>query len=46
MPASDAQVVILCGGYGTRIRDVADDIPKAMIPIGGQPILWRIRFGA
>jgi len=42
MPASDAQVVILCGGYGTRIRDVADDIPKAMIPIGGQPILWHI----
>jgi glucose-1-phosphate cytidylyltransferase len=36
------QVVILCGGQGTRIRDVADDIPKPMIPIGGQPILWHI----
>jgi glucose-1-phosphate cytidylyltransferase len=36
------QVVILCGGHGTRIRDVADDIPKPMIPIGGQPILWHI----
>ncbi len=33
------QVVILCGGQGTRIRDVADDIPKPMIPIGGRPIL-------
>jgi glucose-1-phosphate cytidylyltransferase len=39
------QVVILCGGQGTRIRDVADDIPKPMIPIGGQPILWHIMKG-
>jgi glucose-1-phosphate cytidylyltransferase len=36
------KVVILCGGHGTRIRDVADDIPKPMIPIGGYPILWHI----
>lgn len=36
------KVVILCGGYGTRIRDVADDIPKPMIPIGRFPILWHI----
>jgi glucose-1-phosphate cytidylyltransferase len=44
------KVVILCGGQGTRIRDVADDIPKPMIPIGEFPILWHImkhyaRFG-
>lgn len=36
------RVVILCGGYGTRIRDVADNIPKPMIPIGTHPILWHI----
>lgn len=36
------KVAILCGGYGTRIRDVADNIPKPMIPIGGYPILWHI----
>jgi glucose-1-phosphate cytidylyltransferase len=42
MPAHDPQVVILCGGFGTRIRDVSEEIPKAMIPIGGQPILWHI----
>ncbi|HKI35325.1 MAG TPA: glucose-1-phosphate cytidylyltransferase [Gemmataceae bacterium] len=36
------QVVILCGGQGTRIRDVSDDVPKPMIPIGGRPILWHI----
>jgi glucose-1-phosphate cytidylyltransferase len=39
------QVVILCGGQGTRIRDVADDIPKPMIQVGGQPILWHIMKG-
>ena len=36
------KTVILCGGLGTRIRDVADNIPKPMIPIGGYPILWHI----
>lgn len=39
------KTVILCGGQGTRIRDVADDIPKPMIPIGGRPILWHIMKG-
>lgn len=39
------KTVILCGGYGTRIRGVADDIPKPMIPIGGLPILWHIMKG-
>ena len=36
------KVVILAGGFGTRIRDVADEIPKPMIPIGRYPILWHI----
>jgi glucose-1-phosphate cytidylyltransferase len=36
------KVVILCGGRGTRIRDVSDNIPKPMIPIGDFPILWHI----
>jgi glucose-1-phosphate cytidylyltransferase len=39
------QAVILCGGFGTRLRDVADHIPKPMVPIGGQPILWHILKG-
>jgi glucose-1-phosphate cytidylyltransferase len=39
------QVVILCGGQGTRIRDVAEDLPKPMIPIGDRPILWHIMKG-
>lgn len=36
------KVVILAGGFGTRIRDVSEDIPKPMIPIGEYPILWHI----
>jgi glucose-1-phosphate cytidylyltransferase len=36
------KTVILCGGYGTRIREVAENLPKPMIPIGEQPILWHI----
>lgn len=36
------KVVILCGGYGTRIRDVSDNIPKPMIPVGRLPILWHV----
>lgn len=36
------KVVILCGGKGTRIRDVSEELPKPMIPIGEFPILWHI----
>lgn len=36
------KVVILCGGQGTRIRDVTSDVPKPMIPVGEYPILWHI----
>ncbi len=36
------KTVILCGGQGTRIRDVAADVPKPMIPIGRLPILWHL----
>jgi glucose-1-phosphate cytidylyltransferase len=36
------KVVILCGGQGTRIRDVSDNLPKPMIQVGGLPILWHI----
>ena len=36
------QVMILCGGKGTRIRDVSEILPKPMLPIGGRPVLWHI----
>lgn len=36
------KVVILAGGFGTRISEYTDLLPKPMIPIGGKPILWHI----
>lgn len=37
------QVMILCGGRGTRIAEVSDNaIPKAMVPVGRRPIIWHI----
>lgn len=36
------KVVILCGGKGTRIREVNDTIPKPMLTIGTKPILEHI----
>jgi glucose-1-phosphate cytidylyltransferase len=36
------KVVLFCGGLGTRIRDYSESIPKPMIPVGHQPILWHI----
>jgi len=36
------KAVILAGGYGTRISEETDHIPKPMIQIGHKPILWHI----
>ena len=40
--APHMKTVILCGGYGTRIRDVNEEIPKPMLPVGRLPILWHL----
>ncbi len=36
------KVVILAGGFGTRISEETDYKPKPMIEVGGKPILWHI----
>lgn len=36
------KVVILAGGFGTRLSEYTDIIPKPMVEIGGHPILWHI----
>ena len=35
-------VVILCGGRGTRLREHTESIPKPLVEIGGRPILWHV----
>lgn len=36
------KVVLLAGGFGTRISEESGNRPKPLIEIGGQPILWHI----
>jgi len=36
------KVLILAGGYGTRISEETSDKPKPMVNIGSKPILWHI----
>jgi glucose-1-phosphate cytidylyltransferase len=36
------QVVILCGGRGTRLRERTESVPKALVEIGARPILWHV----
>ena len=36
------KVVILAGGFGTRLSEYTEAIPKPMVSIGGKPILWHI----
>ncbi len=36
------KVVILCGGFGTRLREETEFRPKPMVEVGGRPILWHI----
>ena len=44
------KVVILAGGFGTRLSEYTKLVPKPMVEIGNKPILWHImnhyaRFG-
>lgn len=39
---SGVPVVILAGGLGTRLREETERVPKPLVSIGDQPILWHI----
>ena len=36
------KVILLAGGFGTRLSEYTDSLPKPMVTIGGKPILWHI----
>jgi glucose-1-phosphate cytidylyltransferase len=36
------KVVLFCGGFGLRMREFSDQIPKPMVPIGTRPVLWHL----
>jgi glucose-1-phosphate cytidylyltransferase len=36
------KTLILAGGYGSRLGNITENIPKPMVTIGGRPILWHI----
>ncbi len=36
------KVIILAGGFGTRLGNITEAIPKPMVAIGERPIIWHI----
>ena len=36
------KVVLFCGGFGTRLREHSDVVPKPLVDIGNRPILWHL----
>ena len=36
------KIILLAGGFGTRLSEYTDTIPKPMVKIGDKPILWHI----
>jgi glucose-1-phosphate cytidylyltransferase len=36
------KVILLAGGFGTRLSEYTDAIPKPMVLVGNKPILWHV----
>ena len=36
------KVILLAGGFGSRLSEYTDNIPKPMVEIGGKPMLFHI----
>jgi NDP-sugar pyrophosphorylase family protein len=42
---SQAEAVVLAGGFGTRVAHLLDGVPKPMVPVAGRPFLeWVVRY--
>ncbi len=45
MRLDELQTIILCGGLGTRLKNLYPDLPKALVPINGKPFIeWQISW--
>jgi len=42
MGVKSMKLVILAGGYGSRLGNLTNSIPKPMVQVGGKPIMWHI----
>ena len=36
------KVVLFCGGFGMRLREHSENVPKPLVTIGYRPILWHV----
>jgi glucose-1-phosphate cytidylyltransferase len=36
------KVVIFCGGMGLRLREYSENVPKPLVPIGDNPVIWHL----
>ena len=36
------KVVIFCGGLGLRLRELSENVPKPLVPIGDAPVIWHL----
>lgn len=36
------KTVLFCGGQGMRLREYSDKVPKPLVPVGRQPIMWNL----
>ena len=36
------KIIILAGGFGSRLSEYTKEIPKPMVEIGGKPMIWHV----
>jgi glucose-1-phosphate cytidylyltransferase len=41
-PRESMKVVLFCGGFGLRLRDAGENLPKPLVPVGYRPIMWHL----
>jgi len=36
------KIVLFCGGLGMRLREYSDTVPKPLVPVGDNPLIWHL----